>query len=315
MRRYFTLMMVILSLTLLGTCFAATFPEKPIKYIIPFAPGGESDIAAKLQLKELENILGQKIEIDYITGAGGATAWEELKKAKPDGYTIMGTALPHNIIQPLQNAAYKTEDINVVYIFNSTPVCLMVAQDSPFKNLGDLIKYAKANPSIVTIGMSGMGSANHLAIVELAKAAHVKLTYVPYSGSSTALPALLAHKVSAVMIAPALAISNPNDVRVLAVSSEKRFSYFPDVPTFKERGYKVIEGVYRGIAVPPGTPVSVMKTLEAAFTKVNKNPEFKTEMEKAGFKLEYYGSEASKKFIASKQKYYQELFKELDLGK
>lgn len=316
MRKFFSFMLII-CLGLSATCYAAWLPDKPISYVIPFTAGGESDFAAKLHQKYLKEILGQDINIVYKPGAGGATAWSEMTKLQPDGYVLTVCNLPHVIIQPIENPniGFKTEDINFVYIFNSTPNILVVAKDSPFKSLKDLIKYAKSNPAVVTIGGSGTNTANHLGVIELAKAAKVKFTYLNYPGSGTALPALLGHNVSALMTSPTMGLSYGDKVKVLAVASDKRVSSLPKVPTFKEQGYNIVEGTYRGIAVPAGTPANVMKALEAAFDKINRTPEFKQEMEKLGFKLEFYNTKASQKFLNERSKYYSGLLEDLGLGK
>jgi tripartite-type tricarboxylate transporter receptor subunit TctC len=314
MRKIFTV--VLLCLGLAVTCSAAGFPEKPINYIIPFTPGGESDYAAKLQQKELTTILGQPVNIVFKPGAGGALAWAALAKSQPDGYNLTICNLPHIIVQPLAKPTigFKTEDINVIYIFNSTPNILLVAQDSPFHSLKDLVKYAKDNPSVVTIGGSGLNTANYLGVIELAKASKAKFTYLNYPGSGTALPALLGHSVLALMTSPTMAVSYGNKVRPLAVQSAKRVSSFSNVPTFKEQGYNIIEGTYRGIAVPNGTPAKTMKILEDAFSKINHDPEFRQEMEKLGFKVEDYGIAASKKLIMEKKKHYTEFMDQLKQG-
>lgn len=308
----------ILVIFFLCLCFAvpslaAGYPEKSINYIIPFTAGGESDFAAKLQQTQLTTLLGQTVNIVFKPGAGGATAWAELVKSQPDGYNLTVCNLPHIIVQPIEkpNIGFKTEDINMVYIFNSTPNILIVAQDSPFRSLKDLVKYAKANPSVVTIGGSGINTANYLGVIELEKAAKTKVTYLNYPGSGTALPALLGHSVLALMTSPTMAVSYGNKVRALAVQSAKRVSSFPNVPTFKEQGYNIVEGTYRGIAVPPGTPMKVMKVLEEAFSKINHTSEFRQEMEKLGFKVEDYGIAASKKFINEKKKYYSGFMEQL----
>ena len=180
---------------------AAGFPEKPITYMICFDPGGESDITARLQQKYLEEVLKAKVVITYKVGGGGAVGWSELIRSKPDGYTIAGDNLPHTILQPMQrgDAGYTTEQLKRVYCFESTPCALVVKKDSPFKTLDDFIAFAKKNPGAVTLGGSGSWTANHLGTIELEKAAGVKLTYIPFTGSGSATPALLCGHVTGMM--------------------------------------------------------------------------------------------------------------------
>jgi tripartite-type tricarboxylate transporter receptor subunit TctC len=316
MRKFVSLLFAAaLGLTLLGTCVAASFPEKPLRYVLPFTPGGAADTAAKLQQKYLEKVLGQKIEIVYNPGNGGGDAWTDAVKGTPDGYTVTGCNMPNIIIQPFENPAvgYKTEEINLVYIFASTPDALMVSKSSPYNSIADLIKAAKANPSSVTIGGGAIGSAPHLGSVQFEKAAGVKLPFVATSlGTKVAVSSLHAGKISALMTPPGTALTE-KDLKILAVATTKRLSSLPKVPTFQELGYKFTEGTYRAVAVPPGTPPAVMKTLEAAFAKINKDPGFQAEMVKAGFEIENYGIEASKKFLTERIKYYQGIRGELGL--
>ncbi len=180
---------------------AASFPEKPVTYMICFDPGGESDITARLQQKYLEDVLKTKVVITYKVGGGGAVGWSELIRSKPDGYTIAGDNLPHTILQPMQrgDAGYTTEQLKRVYCFESTPCALVVKKDSPLKTLADFIAFAKKNPGAVTLGGSGSWTANHLGTIELEKAVEVKLTYIPFTGSGSATPALLGGHVTGLM--------------------------------------------------------------------------------------------------------------------
>jgi tripartite-type tricarboxylate transporter receptor subunit TctC len=292
-----------------GTMFAQQFPTKPLSYVIAFNPGGESDIFARAQQPLLEKILGKKVIISYKIGGGGAVAWADLIKQKPDGYTFTGHNLPHIILQPLTtpNAGYKTEQIVPVYTFMSTPCILAVNTKSPFKTVDDLVKYAKANPGATLIGGSASASANEIATLVFNKLAGIKTTYIPFTGSGDAIPALLGSQVSALMTYTTMGNQYEGEVRVLAVAADKRVSSLPDVPTFKELGYDLVEGAFRGAAVPPGTPQSVINILAAAFEKVNRDPVFAKNMEASGFKLEFFGPQESKALVAEKIKVYTPL--------
>lgn len=302
----------IVALVCIGSAFAQ-FPQKPLNYIIPFNPGGESDIFARAQQPLLEKILGQKVMVSYKIGGGGAVGWAELVRTKPDGYNFMGYNLPHIILQPLTltNAGYKTNEIIPVYTFMSTPDVLAVNAASPFKTLDDFIKYAKANPGAVIVGGSASASANEIGLVLLNKLAGIKTTYIPFTGSGDAIPALLGGHVSALMTYTTMGNQYEGQIRILAVASEKRVSSLPNIPTFKELGYNLVEGAYRGVAVPPNTPESVINVLAQAFDKINHDPEFAKKMEANGFKLEFYGPKESAQLIADKIKVYTPLASEL----
>jgi tripartite-type tricarboxylate transporter receptor subunit TctC len=307
-------LVTVLAVVWVGAAGAADFPKKRITYNICFNPGGESDITARFQEQLLKKILGQDISINYKVGGGGALCWAELVKSKPDGYTIAGHNLPHTALQPLEmgNAGYKTLDLKQIYFFESTPCLLVVRNDSPFKTLKDFVEYAKKNPpGVMTVGGSGSSSANDLATAMLNKAAGIKLTYIPFGGTGSAVPALLGAHVTALMTYSTMGVQYKGKFRALAIASDKRMDVLPDVPTFKELGYDIVEGAYRGVAAPPGTPDDVIKILANAFEKVHKDPEVKKKMDQNGFKTELMGPEASLALVKKKMVEYETIMKEL----
>ncbi len=251
----------------------AEYPEKPITYIISFNPGGESDVTARLQEPHLEKFLGQSVNVTHKPGGGGAVAWSEFQRtAKPDGYTIIGCNIPHIIGQPLlrKDAGYKTDGFNVIMWFHFTPNALVVPKSSKIKTLKDFIEYAKKNPGAATVGGSGTYSANHLETLRLEKAAGVKLTYVPHTGTGPIIPALMGGHLTAAMSYSMVSVTYQDKFNTLAVASDERVPALPDVPTFKELGYDIVGGAYRGVAAPLGTPKAIMDKLAKAFTETNK---------------------------------------------
>jgi len=302
------------TLALVGAAAAGTaFPNKRITYNICFNPGGESDITARFQEQPLKKVLGQDIAINYKIGGGGALCWADLVKTKPDGYTIAGHNLPHTVLQPLEmgNAGYNTLDLKQIYFFESTPNLLLVRTDSPFKTLKDFVEHAKKTPGAVTVGGSGTSSANDLGTTMLNKAAGIQLTYVPFGGTGSAVPALLGGHVTALMSYSTMGIQYAGKFRALAIASDTRMDVLSDVPTFKEQGYDVVEGAYRGVAAPPGTPDDVVKILADAFEAVHKDPEVKKKMDQNGFKTEFMGPEASVALVKKKMVEYEEIMKAL----
>lgn len=286
------------------------FPSRQINYLVCFDPGGQSDREARRQQPLLEKLFGQKVIIDYKIGGGGALGWRELTKAKPDGYTIAGFNIPHVILQPLQqDVGYKTEQINPVFIFHKTPLALAVLATSPYKTVKDLVEYAKKNP--VTVGGSGSFSGYHMATLRFEKLIGAKLTYVPYTGAAPQMTSFLGGHVLAVFGASDDLTRYRDKIRVLGFATEKRFPGFPDVPTLKEQGFDMVEGVDRGIAVPPNTPASVIKVLEAAFMDIAKRPEFQEEQRKGGFIPLAMGHEEVKEYMKKMTALYAEIAKGL----
>jgi tripartite-type tricarboxylate transporter receptor subunit TctC len=310
----FTVFLVACAVAWAGAANAAEFPKKRITYNICFNPGGESDITARIQEAALKKNLGVDVSIQYKIGGGGALCWSELVQTAPDGYTIAGHNLPHTILQPMEmgDAGYKTLDLKQIYMFESTPNVLMVRKDSPFKTLKDFIDYAKKNPpGVVTVGGSGTSSANDLGTAMLNKAAGIKLSYVPFGGTGSAVPALLGGHVTALMSYSPMVVQYRDKFHFLAIASDKRMDVIPDVPTFRELGYDIVEGAYRGVAAPPGTPDAIVKTLAAAFDKTMKDPEVKKKMDQYGFKTEFMGPEASLALVKKKTVEYEAIMKEL----
>jgi tripartite-type tricarboxylate transporter receptor subunit TctC len=310
-----TLVLALMAVLMFLPSFAAAdnYPNKPLTYIVCFNPGGESDITARIQEQSLKKYFGKEVVISYKIGGGGSVGWSELIQSKPDGYTIAGDNLPHIILQPIErgNAGYNTLDLKQIYMFESTPDLLVVRQESKYKNLKDLIEDAQKTPGAVTVGGSGSSTANDLGTAMLNKVAKIKLTYIPFSGTGSAVPALLGGHVTALMTYSTMGVQYKEKFRALAIASEERMDVLPDVPTFKELGYDVVEGAYRGVAAPPQTPDKIVKYLADTFEKVMKDPGVKKKMDENGFKIENMGPEAATALVKKKMAEYEELMKEL----
>jgi tripartite-type tricarboxylate transporter receptor subunit TctC len=272
------------ALLAVGRASAAGYPDKPVQYLIPFNAGGESDVAARLQAPLFKAKYGQDMIVINKPGAGGALAWSQLNQQPADGYTIMGTNVPHIILQPLEaNTPYKTEDITPVYFFHFTPDAIVVPASSPHKTYADLLKAAKENPGKITFAGSAHFSANHMAHERFKRVAGVSTTYVPFKGTGDLVASLLGGHVSAAMTYLPLAIQQKEKVRLLAVASEKRVPMYPNVPTFKEVGLNWSGGAYRGIAVPKAMSAELKKKISDMFAVINRDPEYVKRMTEGGF--------------------------------
>lgn len=265
---------------------AMAFPDKPIEYIIPFGPGGESDISARFQQPFFKDKFDQDLVVSYKPGGGGAVGWAQLNSMAGDGYTIMGINLPHIVIQPAQkDVGYTTADINAFFMFHYTPDAIVVTADSPYQTLADLIADAKANPGALTMSGSGKATANHLAQIRFDEMAGIKTTYVPFKGTGASTTANLGKQVKAQWGYTTVGAAQGDAVRMLAVAMEERHPLFPDVPTFKELGFDMVGGAYRGMAVPKETPADIVKALSDAFAEVNADEAFRKQMLDGGFAL------------------------------
>jgi tripartite-type tricarboxylate transporter receptor subunit TctC len=269
-----------------GNVQAQEYPTKSVNYVIPFGPGGESDITARHQAPFFKKLFGEDLIISYKPGGGGAVGWAQLNKMKGDGYNIIGINLPHIILKPQQkDVGFKTEDITGVYMFHYTPDAIVVNKDSEFKTLQEMINYAKSNPKKVIFSGSGKGTANHLAQLRFDKMAGIKTTYVAFKGTGKAVAALLGNQVRAEWGYTSVGAKQAEKVRMLAVAMENRHPSFPNVPTFKELGFDLVSGAYRGIAVPKSTPEAVRQQLSKMIGQINADPEFRKKMENDGMAL------------------------------
>ncbi len=294
----------------------AVYPEKSVQYIIPFAPGGESDIAARMQSQVFKDKFKQDMIVVNRAGAGGGLAWSQMNSMPGDGYTIVGVNLPHIVLQPLEGVVnFKTEDVTPVHFFHYTPDAIVVTDDSPFKTLDDLVKAARAKPDGVTIAGSGTNSANHVAQVRFDREFKVKTTYVPFKGTGDMVSSILGNHVSAAMSYSTLAIQQKGKMRMLAVATEKRLPQFPEVPTFKELGIDWIDGAYRGIGVPKSTPPEVRKQVSDMMDAINKDPDLRKRMFEGGFEVTDISLEKMPAFMKARTAEYMNSAKSLGLVK
>ena len=292
-------------------------PDKNVLYWQAFPPGGESDLSARHQ----QVVLKKKCPavdtiIQYKAGAGGALMWSQMNQLPTDGLNVVGVNLPHIVFQPIEGQVqYKTADITPVFWFHYTPDILVVPEQSPIKNFADFLKAAKADPGKFSLGGSGQNSANHAAHERMNAAFGVKTIYVPFKGTGDMTMAVLGAHVDGAMSYTAFAINNKGKVRALAVAMDKRHPLLPDVPTFKELGVNWVDGAYRGIGVPKGTPPEARKRMAELWAAMNADPEMQQLAAKSGFELVNVGPEQMEAFMRDKVKLYTEGASRLNLGK
>jgi tripartite-type tricarboxylate transporter receptor subunit TctC len=294
----------------------AAYPEKPVRYIIAFAPGGESDIAARLQQQVWRKKWGHELVVESKPGAGGALAWSQLNGFPGDGYTVMGTNMPHLVLQPLEgNVQYQTDDIVNVIFFNYTPDSIIVRTESPFRTYQDFIAAAKANPGKLNIAGSGTNSANHAANERLNQVAGIKTTYVAFKGTGDLSSSLLGGHVDGAMSYSSYAVAQKGKVRALAVATPQRLSYLPDTPTFRELGVDWVDGGYRGAGVPKSTPEDIRKRISDMFAEINKDPDFRRQMTEQGIEIIDVTYDKMPAFIEERKRAYLPVAKLLGLTK
>ncbi|MEO8485626.1 MAG: tripartite tricarboxylate transporter substrate binding protein [Betaproteobacteria bacterium] len=296
---------------------AQACPEKNVLYWQAFPPGGESDLSARHQQIVLKaRCPAIDTIIQYKAGAGGGLMWSQMNTLPGDGLNIVGINLPHIVFQPIEGqVSYKTDDVTPVFWFHYTPDALVVPEQSPIRTFADFVKAAKADPDKLSLGGSGLNSANHAAHERLNATFGVKTTYIPFKGTGDMTTAVLGSQVTGAMSYTAFAINNKGRVRALAVAMDKRHPLLPDVPTFKELGTDWVDGAYRGIGVPKSVSPEVRKRLSDLWRALNTDPEMKTLADKSGFELINVGTDEMDAFMKDKIRLYTQGAQSLGLGK
>ncbi|MGZ5078312.1 MAG: tripartite tricarboxylate transporter substrate binding protein [Usitatibacter sp.] len=267
---------------------AQPFPSRPIRIIVPFGPGGFTDVAARILQKELLPVIGQPVVIENKPGAGSTIGTAEVaKQAKPDGYTLVMISTTHVITPHLyKEMPYDPiKDFTPVMKIAEGPYVLVVHPSLPVKNVAELIALARAKPNSIDYASFGNGSSQHLVGALFATMAGAPLNHVPYKGSSGAMNDLLGGqvKVSFVGVPNALPNLASGKLRALAVTTARRYPGLPDVPTLDESGVKGYDAtLWLGLLAPPGTPRDIVLKLNTEITKVLAGAEAKKLMSSAG---------------------------------
>ena len=278
----------LLAATPLAALAQADYPNRPIKLIVGFAPGGSTDIVGRIVAQKLSEKLGQNVIVDNKAGAGGTIGADATAKAAPDGYTLtLGTTSTHAIAA----GAYSKLPYNPVSDFAPislvaiTPYLLVVNPSVKANNLAEFVSLAKAQDGKMNYASAGNGTATHLAMEMLKDAAKVDLLHIPYKGNAPADVAILGGEVQAVFGSMPALLQNTRagKVRPLAVGTAKRSPALPDVPSVAEQGYPGFEAaLWLGIMAPANTPKPIVDKLHKAITEIVAAPDFKTAMDANG---------------------------------
>ncbi|MFV0245120.1 MAG: tripartite tricarboxylate transporter substrate binding protein [Qingshengfaniella sp.] len=256
----------------------AEWPEKTVNLIVAYSAGGGTDVTARTLQPFLEKALGQDVVVVNRPGAGGEVGHTAIADADPDGYTIGILNLPPMLTIPItRDAAFTADSFIPVAGLVRDPSAISVPASSPFQTLDDLVAFAKENPGAVTVGTTGVGTDDHLAMRYLADAAGIELTHVPFAGAGPARTALMGGHVSAagLNLGEALAAAQQGQVRVLAQFGEQVSEFAPDVPTVSSLGYDVYMQSERGIGMPAGVDPEIVAKLSAAIAEVAANEDFR----------------------------------------
>jgi tripartite-type tricarboxylate transporter receptor subunit TctC len=256
---------------------AETYPDRPVRLVVGFPPGGAADILGRIAAQQLSSGLGQQVVVDNRGGAGGLIATEITARANPDGYTLFFTSIPH-VINPhlYSKVTYDAiKDFTPVIQFVSVPLMMAAGSSLPARTVKEVIAVAKAKPGQVNYGSAGSGSSSHLAMELFKSMAQIDMTHVPYKGTGPLITDMLGGQI-AVTIASAVPLTaqvKAGKLRALGVTGPKRSPAFPDVPAIAETvpGYEVVN--WFGIVAPAGTPKMIVTRVNAELNKALQSPD------------------------------------------
>ena len=313
MKRMFCVLVVLVAFIAAAPAQSATFPEKEVQIIIPWAPGGATDLIFRALAASTEKYLGQAVVIDNKAGGGGAVGYVEGMKAKPDGYTLVTAVTPLTILPHQVKTAFTYKDFEPIINVVQDPVMFLVRSDAPWKDVKEFLEQTKKNPGMISVGNSGAGGGVHLIALAFEKARGVKFNHIPFSGGGPSVTALLGGHINAVSVSPPEGISQvqAGKLRIIALFSETRFDIFPNIPTCKEQGVNFAMGQWRGLAAPKGTPPAVIQKLHDAFKKGMEDAGFKKNAKDMAVNLSYMSSSDLGKTMAADHEFYGKLVKEI----
>ena len=297
---------------------AQSYPTKPIRFVLPYPPGGPTDFLGRLIGQKLGERLGQPVVPDNRPGAGGNVGSEVAAKAPPDGYTIsiggFWLASSPSLYRKLNYDPLK--DLAPVSIVSQSPNLLLVHPTLPVKSIKDLVAYARANPGKLNFGSSGVGSPLHLAGELFKSLAKIDAVHVPYKGGGgPALTALMGGEVQMMVLGPGASMPqiSAGKVKALAALTAERVPFLPDVSTAREAGIDLVVTSWHGILAPAGTPRDIVNRLSAEWAKVAVMPDIQEKMQGAGFHAKSNTPEQFAEFIRAETALWGRVIKEAKL--
>lgn len=295
----------------------AAWPEQPINMVIAYAPGGGTDIIARNIIPFIEKQLGEGARFTVINrpGAGGDIGFAAIAAAPPDGYTIGFINTPPVITLPIERkTAWTLQSFELLGNVVDDPGTFCVHNESPIKSLAELAAHSKANPGKVTVGTTGVGSDDHLAMLMYERAAGVKMSHIPFKGSADTRTAIIGKhiEVAAINVGEALQyIKGGSPIRCLGQMTDKRMGMASDWPTFKEQGYNFEMASLRGLVAPKGLPPAIRDRLVQAIERAAADPAFKAAAEKAFAPVRYLGPQAYDAELKAGDTLFRQLWKEI----
>ncbi len=289
------------------------FPDRPITMIVAFASGGGTDLAARTLARFMERDLGQPVVVVNRAGAGGEVGWSELARAKPDGTTIGFTNTPNIVTIPIERQArFRFEDFAPIANIVDDPGGFWVRASSPIASLAALVAEAKRRPGELSYGTTGVGSDDHLAMLALQRLTGTQFLHVPFGGSAPVRTAMMSQQITlAVMnMGEGIADWRQGLIRPLGSMAIRRWEGAPEVPTFRELGFDVVEGSMRGVGAPAGVPRPILDRLALAVHRTMENPEFLAAAAQQQLPLRYLGPDEYRTELLALKAQYERLWTE-----
>ena len=270
----------------------AAYPNKPIRLVVPFAPGGNADLTGRLFAEALAKPLGQQVIVENRGGAGGAIGAEAVAKSPPDGYSLVLGSTGTFLVSPRMTGGkppYTLASFSPVALLSTSPMDIVVNANSPIKDWPAMLAWLRANPGKLTIGHPGNGSTNHLALLQLQKALDVRFNIIPYKSNGLALNDLLAGQIDAVIdqVPASIGHIRGGRLRAIVVTTARRAGQLPDVPTLQEMGVKDFASTTPIVLMAPaGTPPEIVTKLNKAVAKALADPSVKEKLNGLGAETE-----------------------------
>ena len=312
--RAFALALVVMAVVLGFSPAQAAYPERSITLIVPFPPGGGTDLSARLIVPYIEKYMPPNTKIIVVNkpGAGSEIGLLELINSKPDGYTIGFFNVPNTLMKAHEKTGrWNIESFAPVVNLVFDPAVMATRADSPLKNAADVIAAARKDPGKLTVSSAGAGSNTHLDFIALEKAAGIKMVHVPFEGGAQARNAVLGGHTDlwAGSLGDSLRFIKEGKIRPIGIYIKQRMPNAMEVPTFAEQGIPIDGGSARGLIAPKGTPKEVIDMIAAAADKAIKDPELLKKSDDIGLPLLYMGTADYAKYLLNSDKEIAEIWK------
>ncbi|MDR2613791.1 MAG: tripartite tricarboxylate transporter substrate binding protein [Candidatus Accumulibacter sp.] len=294
-----------------------SFPEREVTIVVPFNPGGASDMTSRIIAKGLEPELGKPVVVVNKAGGSGGVGMSQVARGTPDGYTLSYIPVELVMHKALKLSDLEPGSFEFIGQVTMVPAAVTVPVDAPYDTIADFIKYAKANPGKVRVGNSGAGSIWHIAASALEGNQGVTFNHIPFEGAAPAVTALMGKHIEAVAVNAGEVKSgvDAGKLKILAIMTPERDPAFPKVPTLIESGIKLEFAGWGGFAAPKGTPKPVVDKLAAALEKAASSQEFKDFITSRGMIVRYRNAGDFGKFVDEQYVFFNDLLSKMELGK